>query len=515
MNFLCAVLAVLSIWDYPSRFQTHEYLRKQFTMAAREGNTATMEDASRKGIKLLPDDPTWHYNLACSLAYFSNREEEAFKELETAIDLGFRNADAIKADTDLKRLEKFPRYQELLDYAREMRNRPMMLGPMATVDATGIFGKSIVLGEQNMKWNFEYGCFEARLKLARAKAEGNTGDLYMNRDGMHSVLKVEDFPGLTSIKLDKAGRERYMDLVYPNTLFPYPVFGNCSRAYTSGPYWRSLPRSAMTMDCRFMKMFSRMYLANQIWVFPACDDVQPVGTNGDVFASIMPYWLVTTGRSYSDQPYLRAALEASRSFKSSVKGELIRRGLLAPTIMTLIRKSLSGVTNETEYLSAKAHPTALPANGVELARLKTQAAAMTINEIPPLAVISVTTPKIEKQPSWPELTYMSAFAWAYVLRADEIQREFVIQAKGAKEYKFVQTHGEGIKVEIDQFAADKARVKIDRTGMSPTNRVDIAVFGRNPGTQWGAPSYVSFARMDDRAPYSDPFLTTPSESAEK
>lgn len=48
---------------------------------------------------------------------------------------------------------------------------------------------------------------------------------------------------------------------------------------------------------------------------------------------------------------------------------------------------------------------------------------------------------------------------------------------------------------------------VDRNGLSPTNRVDIAVVGRNKGTGWGAPSYLSIARMDESAPYSDPILT--------
>ena len=58
-----------------------------------------------------------------------------------------------------------------------------------------------------------------------------------------------------------------------------------------------------------------------------------------------------------------------------------------------------------------------------------------------------------------------------------------------------------------RLAPSVAQVTIDRRGLSPTNRVDITVVGRNPGTGWGAPSYVSFARMDPSAPYSDPVLT--------
>ena len=68
MNAACILLALLSIWDYPARFPEHNRLCRQFRVAVREGDTATMEETCRKGVRLLPDDPTWHFNLACSLA---------------------------------------------------------------------------------------------------------------------------------------------------------------------------------------------------------------------------------------------------------------------------------------------------------------------------------------------------------------------------------------------------------------------------------------------------------------
>ena len=507
MNVLCLVLAVLSIWDYPARFPAHRRLSRQFVVAVRAGNTAEMEMLCRKGVALLPDDPTWHYNLACSLAYFDKREEDAFDELEKAIDLGFRDRAAIAKDQDLKRLEKHRRYAELLEYADLMKSRPLLLGPMAAVDATGIFGQPIALGEQNLGWDFDAGSFVAHLKLAQASAGGNVGDLYMNRDALHSQLNVGGYPGLTVVRLDKSGRDRGMDLNMPNVLFPYPVFGNCSRAFLDPLYWRSLPRQMMTADSAELNRMARFYLSNQTWVFPANADCAPVGTNGDVFASITPYWITTAGRSYSDLPYLRAALEVSRSLKPDVKREAVRRGLLAPTIQTLIRKSLHGVTNETAYLSASAHPSAFPPGGVSMARLSSAAKALTLQEIPPLAVVSVQADQPADPARFPELTYATGFAWAYVLRSDAWVRTFTISAKGAQEFAFVQTHGSGIGVKVERESPDRAKVTIDRHGMSPTNRVDIAVFGRNPGTGWGNPSYVSFARMDPSAPYSDPVLT--------
>ena len=503
----CIVLALLSIWDYPARFPAHDRLRRQFIAAVKEGDTSTMEETCRKGVKLLPDDPTWHFNLACSLAYFAKREDEAFDELEKAIDLGFRDRKAIEGDTDLKRLSGLPRYEQLLVYADMMKSRPMISGPLAAVDLTGVFGKSVVLGEQNLGWDFDTGCFVAKLKLVAGTSGGNVGDLYMNRDGRHSPLSLKDFPGVTPVMLDAMGRTNRMDLAFPNMLFPYPVFGNASLAMTQGPYWRSLPRAMMTSESMLLGRMLRLYLSNQTWVFPSHADTAPVGTNGDVFASIAPYWMVTAGRSWSDQPYLRAALEVSRSFNPQVKAEIVKRGLLAPTIQTLIRKSLKGVTNEVDYLSAKAHPTALPPGGVDVVRLQAATTAMTAGTIPPLAVVSVTAPPLKRKLATPELTYASAFAWAFVLRADDEVREFFISAKGAEEYAFVQTHGEGVDVRIERMRPDAVKVTIDRRGMSSTNRVDITVVGRNAGTGWGAPSYISFARMDLSAPYSDPVLT--------
>ena len=500
---IVVLLAALSVWDYPARWRQHEYLRAQFVEAVREGDTTTMTEVCRKGIQLLPDDPTWHFNLACSLAYYKD-QEPALDALEEAIDLGFRDADKIASDRDLVRLKTHPRFKELVDYAREMARKPIMFGPMANCPATGLFGKSVVMGEQNFAWDFDSGAFSARLQLAPDGAKtGNTGDLYFNRDGMHSVLNAAEFPGLTVVKLDMDGRERGMDLNAPNMLFPYPVFGNCSRAFTQGPYWRSLPRSLMTAESYRLGLMLKLYLTNQVWVFPAaCDSAG--GKYGDVFQSVCPYFLVSEGQSWSDQYYLKAALECSRNFRPEVKAEILKRGALAPTIQKLIRSSLHSVTNEADYLSAKAHPTTLPPGGLDLPRMKAAAKAMTVSSIPPIAGIKVTTPPVKNPESIPECTYATGLAWAFILRAPDETREFYIKAHGAGEFEFVCVHG---ACQIEKLAKDTAKVTVKRSTLSPTSRVDVAVFGRNPGTGWGAPSFVSFSAVDPSAPYSDPVLT--------
>lgn len=148
-------------------------------------------------------------------------------------------------------------------------------------------------------------------------------------------------------------------------------------------------------------------------------------------------------------------------------------------------------------------------------RLAAAAKRMAPSEIPPLAAVQVATLPMKSRDPRPELTYASIFAWAFVLRADAEERVFHLKARGAEEFAFAKTHGDGVDVRIEKTGADSAKVTINRRGMSPTNRVDVAVFGRNRGTGWGAPSYVSFARMDNTAAYSDPVLTTPPEPQEK
>ena len=512
MTLLLAIVAAMSVWDYPQRQHEHERLRRQFVVAVREGDTETMIETARKGSKLLPDDPTWRFNLACSLAYLADKKA-ALDELEKAIDLGFRDVDAIMNDSDMKRLVGERRFHDLVDYAREVRGKPILSGPLACVYATAASGGSVSLGEQNFAWNFDYGCFDAKLKLTAASAGGNTGDLYVNRDGGHSRLRAADFPGVTVVGLDAEGRARRLDWLFPNSLFPYPVFGNASMAILSGPFWRSIPRALVTTEMTRLAAMEKFYLSNQTWVFPSNVDTAPVGTNGDLFASITPYWITTAGRSFSDQPYLRGALEASRSLQPDVKSLLVKKGLLAPTIQTLIRKSLFSVSNEEDYVSAKAHPTAFPPNGLDVHRLAAAAAKLSVKEVPPLVIVAVKTGPVDSKPVWPELLYGTHFAWAYVLRTGPDERLFTVKATGAAEFKFACTHGSAAKIRM--LGRDVAEVTVDRLALGPTNRADVAVFGRNPGTGWGAPSYISFTRPDPSAPYSDPFLTMRGDDAEK
>lgn len=519
MNLLATfLLASLSLWDYPARQPHHELLRAEFIQAMRTANTAKMADVCKRGVELLPDDPTWRYNLACALSY--NKDNEvALDELEKAIDLGFRDAKAIENDNDLKRLKSNPRFSELVQYARDTAGKPILLGPNAVVPATGVTGSTVTLGEQNMLWDFDLGIFDVKMSLAKATSAPNTFDLYMNRDAGHSRLAVTNWVGLTEVRLDADGRAHHADLDFPNMAFPYPLFGNCSRALTEGPYWRSLPRALMTTDRRRLEAMRKFYLSNQVWVFPAVDDYN-FATNkfGDVFSSVTPYCIVTKGRSWTDQFYLKAALEISRSLKSDVKAYIVQRGLLAPVVQMILRMSLRDVKSLDDYFTPKAHPTCFAQSALDMKKLRKFASSLKISDVPPLAAITGVAPVNDaSQYSKGEITYAGPFAWAIVLRSDTEKREFAVRLASATsgagsipapttEFECAVVHDPATAANVRKVTSDTFIVTIDKSRLSPNCRVDIGAFAKSSSSVWGAPSFISFAVVDPSAPYSDPAL---------
>lgn len=67
----------------------------------------------RKLVRLQPDDPTAHYNLACSLA-LKGRKADAVKALRTSITLGYEDFQWMQHDPDLVKLQNHAGFQALL-----------------------------------------------------------------------------------------------------------------------------------------------------------------------------------------------------------------------------------------------------------------------------------------------------------------------------------------------------------------------------------------------------------------
>jgi tetratricopeptide (TPR) repeat protein len=60
-----------------------------------------------------PDNPVFHYNLACSLSLVG-QTDPAFLVLDQAIELGFRDFKLLLEDRDLKNLHADPRWKQLV-----------------------------------------------------------------------------------------------------------------------------------------------------------------------------------------------------------------------------------------------------------------------------------------------------------------------------------------------------------------------------------------------------------------
>ena len=71
----------------------------------------------RKLVRLEPQNPTAHYNLACSLA-LSQKRTDALRALHTAITLGYDDRDWMEQDPDLESLKGFQDHEAVKHFQR-------------------------------------------------------------------------------------------------------------------------------------------------------------------------------------------------------------------------------------------------------------------------------------------------------------------------------------------------------------------------------------------------------------
>ena len=540
----------LSIWRMPQLWPRHMQLRGQLADVLKRGDAARMEEICREALRVFPGDATWHYNLACAVSQLG-KSANALNELDKAIDFGFRNAKLIDKDPDFARIRENPRFAELVKKASDLAGKPV-LGRPETRSANALPNGKLVLDDTNVTWNFDIGVFEAHFRIAEPatpiasqagafdKSEpkspelpyvrtwisdgtgaSNLGDIYVNRDHGHSPLTVGDFPGIVSVKYCPAAHAAQLDLDHPNTLFPNcAVFGNISRARLGGAFWRSLGRASMTDSGLAMRMHL-LYRNNQFWVMPAHHDFGKKDI-GDVFPGIAPFQFITVGSSWSDQGFLRAALAASASFPKETKQAIIRQHLMGPTLQWLMRSAQRGVKTEDDYLSPKAHPAAFPGSRLDRVRLVEKAHALRPEQIPPLAALNLINSKIRplRYPvpvrDFPdtssEILYNTPSAICLVLRAPDGIRKFQFRAHGEGASRTAATvftwrvmHGDASAVKIAAIPDDAnatpekgfVQITVDRRNIK--ERIDVACFAKADGTEWGAPSFISFFPIPQEA----------------
>ncbi|MFO7937173.1 MAG: hypothetical protein R6V06_06165 [Kiritimatiellia bacterium] len=534
--FCCvfAVSAETPLFEKPREFRQHTLLLHRMVQAMRSGDIEKMEQVCRRAVEIMPGDATWTYNLACALAYKTDKSE-ALDTLEKAVDLGFRNPDAIRNDNDLKQLENEPRFAEIIDKAEKLRGEPVP-GAARIKPVSVLAGLPFEINPSNTVWDMDQGCFKSMFRIIRpsmrkkadantykgpasdlirtwmkeGSASGNSGDLYMNRDRGHSKAGVEDFPKLTPVVYCKEAKEAGADRNLPNTLFEYPLVGNSSMAMTQGPFWRSLPRAALCDQFSAVQQ-CRLYMSNQLWVYPGHKDFDP--GKGDLFPVNAPFFTVVRGSSFKDKTFVRGYLAALAALPSDTKKVLISSDLIGPTVQMMMRYTSNRITKPSDYLSGAAHPVVFEPSDMNVTDLVKMAHSLRPDEVVPPVRLQVirenkSVPGIDYFDQRPEVLFNTPVCTGRIARGKAYRKTMTIQARslprGSQEYRWVLLQGDPSKVEIKKLSENGDRVEISvawhgfyrprgRDGLPESlmsSRVDIGCFVKG-SKYYSAPSIVS------------------------
>ncbi len=94
----------------PKDVQVASLLANLYTETGRIDSGLRMD---RKLVRMIPEDPTAHYNLACSLA-LKGRYADAVRSLQAAVSAGYKDYHWMRNDPDLGNLQDYPAFIQLL-----------------------------------------------------------------------------------------------------------------------------------------------------------------------------------------------------------------------------------------------------------------------------------------------------------------------------------------------------------------------------------------------------------------
>ena len=497
--------------------------------------------------KEFPKSPSTRYNLAC-LQAIRKQVDEAFENLEKAVELGFRNIPHIKNDPDLASLRKDERFAGVLKMAKEPFTGSVWPSFPKPVPALAKAGE-VVLGEDNLGYDLKVGLFlgfvqpesvDENQSIAKGQgkvgellrkwhgegtAAGNKGDFYDNHDGDHSNMNFRGFPQLTRIEYAEPLRKRRLH----NGLQRYFVFsgitiGNSSTAITGGANWRSQPRLALTQP-NGARMLSFHYFRNHLYFYPEHKDHDSGrngngGGHGDVFPANVPYFVISQGSSGSDRAFMNAFTAMLAALRPETKQVLARSPLLMPTLQQIFRRSNRNVESQEDYFSGKAHPTVFDSSQLDAETMVRHAHELKPDSFPPLAQFKVIKEDIpvsgrdffDFRPH--QRLFDTPCASARVYKSTSGSLRFTLDASASRDlsgkplsYRWEVLRGDAERILIEEKDANESRVEItipwhERRPVLPgskmeSNRVDIGLFVSN-GEHWSAPAFFSVYFPDNQ-----------------
>jgi hypothetical protein len=354
-------------------------------------------------------------------------------------------------------------------------------------------------------------------------AAGNTGDYYDNRDGGHSMLRLDPYPQLKKIEYTEEQIKARQNWGMQRRLLPYVVFGNSSTA--AGPtQGGSIGRSYYATPGGLEFLFSQ-YVRNNLYIYPEHRDHDP-GHNGnegygDLFPANTPYLIISQGSSGSDQPFMRAMPYVLAAFRPEVKKKLVETGMLMPVIQMIFRSTNRHLQNSRDYLSGKAHPTVFKGSDVDALAMVEMAHKITLADIPPIALIRTIKEDVPMpgrdyfDPGLTEKLAETPAAIARIFRGAGYLRQITVSAEGSRDlnnrplkFHWTVLRGDPDRIKIDYRNPSRsvAEITIPYCGRSPiekgssmeSNRIDIGVFVHN-GAYYSPPAFITFYTLDNEA----------------
>lgn len=347
--------------------------------------------------------------------------------------------------------------------------------------------------------------------VARGQSQGFEGILYENRDRDHSPLPETLFSNLTFLRYDPVLRQRGADYgVALSILINRPLIGNSSTAFTSSYRGRSQSRLAMTANNGANAAFLQ-FASNSLYIYPEHRDHDA----HDMYPANWLYTLNSQGSSGSDRDFVKAMLMTLAAFDKETRAFLEQNNLLVQTLQLIMRRNLTGVDSQADFMSAKAHPSAFDKERLRPARMISQAASLNRDEVPPVVQLNVVEEDFGQNAGLAGLTerlFTTPAAIARIWRGPQWSREFTVSAEQTKdpngrELKFFWTvlRGDGQRISIEPLdeTGQRARIRLlwhDAYPAPPltevagalrlTSRVEIGVFAYN-GAMVSAPSFIS------------------------
>ncbi len=534
----CCMADDVSVFKKPALAEASLELQSRAILLAKHGQMESALMISEEAVNVAPFSWLAHYNLACFYAQ-SGKEEESLKSIKYAINLGFREEKLLENDDDLKPLRDLPEFKRLLEETRKpSKSQELQLSPfqdnIAWVGAENtIWDESINLLRTGFEWKrparptsviLEHGELGNRLRkwFIEGTAAGHFGDLYDNCDRDHSNLRYSQFPQLHRIEYQP---EIIGDISFGlqnRFLHGGVVLGNSSTSLVNVPIWRSNPRRAYVTPPS-MGTLARHYSHNHLYVYPEHQDHDPgrngTGGYGDVYPANTPYLLISQGSSYTDQPFLDALACTMASFRPEVKEEIVKLGLMAPTLQQIFRSCYKPAQKQDAYLTGIAHPSVFDGTQIDAMKMVEVAHSMKMETIPPLARLHVEQQEqghlgqdyfdvVEM-----ETLFDTPNAVARIGRSMQFDRRMIVTARESFDhqnrplkFKWVVLRGDESRIRIQPLDDEGSRADITvgwhpRRKIHPdspieSNRVDIGLFANN-GKNWSAPAFITWYFLDN------------------